>query len=323
MSQHLLFITSSRIGDAVLSTALLDHMVRSHPGLRVTVACGRLSAPLFANVPGLEQVIIVDKQSYNRHWLTLWTKTVGRRWDVLVDLRVSAMSWFLLAKKRYWLVSTSGKTPDHRLVRMGRLMGLFPPPFPHLWLSDKNRAAAQRLTAGDTPLIALSPFANSGDKEWPLSRYIDLAKRLLAPGSRFATARLVLIGSGSERARATPFFDAIDPTRLIDLFGQDDLLDVQAVLERCLLFVGNDSGVMHMAAAAKIPTVGLFGPTRDWLYAPMGPKTITVRDDGIVDGALWDPRPVRVCPASMDGLSVDTVDQAIDTLWRRTEQELS
>src|SRR4051812_47715695 len=57
----LLFVTSTRIGDAVLSTGLLDHLVTRHPGIRVTVACGVATGPLFAAVPGLDRVIVLDK----------------------------------------------------------------------------------------------------------------------------------------------------------------------------------------------------------------------------------------------------------------------
>src|SRR3546814_2263278 len=81
---HLLFITATRIGDAVLSTGLLGRLIEEHPGIRVTVAVGRLSAPLFAAVPGLERIVVIDKQSWNRHWLRLWRRPAFSRWDLVV-----------------------------------------------------------------------------------------------------------------------------------------------------------------------------------------------------------------------------------------------
>ena len=47
-------------------------------------------------------------------------------------------------------------------------------------------------------------------------------------------------------------------------------------MKRCDLFIGNDSGLMHLSAASKIPTIGLFGPTNDKLYSPMGDKCYTI-----------------------------------------------
>ena len=77
-----LFITSNRLGDAVLSTGLLDHIVQENPGASVTVVCGTLPAPLFEGVPGLKEIITLKKQSWNRHWLGLWTKVVSTKWDM-------------------------------------------------------------------------------------------------------------------------------------------------------------------------------------------------------------------------------------------------
>jgi len=64
---RLLFITATRIGDAVLSTGVLGHRIEQHPGVKVTVAVRRLSAPLFAAVPGLELIIPIRNPRYHRH----------------------------------------------------------------------------------------------------------------------------------------------------------------------------------------------------------------------------------------------------------------
>jgi ADP-heptose:LPS heptosyltransferase len=66
-------------------------------------------------------------------------------------------------------------------------------------------------------------------------------------------------------------------TRLIDLVGKTDLLTAYACLKRASLFIGNDSGLMHLAAAAGAPTLGLFGPSDERHYAPWGPATRVVR----------------------------------------------
>ena len=59
----------------------------------------------------------------------------------------------------------------------------------------------------------------------------------------------------------------------IDLCGALTLPEAAACLARCALFVGNDSGLMHLAAAAGAPTLGLFGPTQTAEYAPAGRRT--------------------------------------------------
>ena len=64
--------------------------------------------------------------------------------------------------------------------------------------------------------------------------------------------------------------------RAVDLMGTLSLPEAAAVLARCAIFIGNDSGLMHLSAAAGAPTLGLFGPSRVSEYAPAGRRTATV-----------------------------------------------
>jgi ADP-heptose:LPS heptosyltransferase len=118
---NLLFITSTRIGDAVLSTGLLDHLIGRHPGIRVTVACGAAAAPLFGAVPGLERVVPMDKRPGLGHWARLWLATAGRRWDIVVDLRGSALAWLLRARTRHIWRKPVGDA--HRVIQLGGVLG--------------------------------------------------------------------------------------------------------------------------------------------------------------------------------------------------------
>ena len=67
LPMRILFITSNRIGDAVLSTGLLDHLIRTHPASRITVACGTVAAGLFAHMPNLERLIPLEKRPRGLH----------------------------------------------------------------------------------------------------------------------------------------------------------------------------------------------------------------------------------------------------------------
>ena len=64
---RILFVSSTRVGDAVLSTGLLDHLIDTHPGARITVACGPAAADLFRAVPGLERIIALEKMVGSLH----------------------------------------------------------------------------------------------------------------------------------------------------------------------------------------------------------------------------------------------------------------
>ncbi len=96
-------------------------------------------------------------------------------------------------------------------------------------------------------------------------------------GQPFEKGRVLILGGPDDRRSAEPLRRSLPRDRWIDLTGQVDLLTAYACLKRARLFVGNDSGLMHLAAAAGAPTVGLFGPSDERLYGPWGEYTRVVR----------------------------------------------
>ena len=312
----ILFVTATRIGDAVLSTGLLRHLAERFPQARFTIVAGPVAAPLFRAAPGLERLIALPKRGFARHWLDLYARVALRRWDMVVDLRGSALSWLLLVRERH----VAGKGPDdrHRVQHLANLFRLDPPPAPMLWTSPEHEAAALRLIPPGAPVLALGPTANWGGKTWRPENFVALIQRLTASGAAFDGARVAVLAAPHERAQAEPVLRAVAPGRLLDLTGEGDLLTVAASLRRADLFIGNDSGLMHMAAAAGTPTLGLFGPSRDAVYAPWGPRTAVARTrlsyDALISRPGFDFRDPRT---QMDTLDVETVAAAADALARR------
>ena len=128
---RILFITATRIGDAVLSTGLVDHLLREHPTARFTIACGPVAEGVFARMPRRDRTLIVDKRRFDRHWLTLWRQTVTTLWDLAVDLRGSAITLLLPARRR--AIMRGGRRPGHRLTHLAGVLGLADPPSPVTW----------------------------------------------------------------------------------------------------------------------------------------------------------------------------------------------
>jgi len=280
---RILFVTSTRIGDAVLSTGLLDHLLRAHPGARVTVACGPAAEGVFARMPGRERTIVVAKRRHSAHWPALWAQVVTTVWDLVVDLRGSALGWLVPARRR--AVMRGGRRPGHRLGHIAEVLRLDPPPRPVAWFAAEDAARAAALLGDDRPVLALGPTANWGEKVWPAARFAALAGALTAPGGALASARPVLLGGPgeAERAMADPLAAALPGA--LDLVGRLSLPEAAALLARARLFVGNDSGLMHLSAAAGAPTLGLFGPTPAGEYGPVGRAArAAVAPDGTMAG---------------------------------------
>ena len=310
---RLLFITATRIGDAVLSTGLLGRLIEENPGVRVTVAVGRLSAPLFAAVPGLERIVVIDKQRYNRHWLNLWRRTAFRNWDLVVDLRGSAISYLVPAGRR--IVIGKRRPGRHRVEELGDLIAASPPPAPRLWLAQAVRAKAAELLPDGPPVLAVAPAANWVGKTWPADRFAELALRLTAAGGILPGGRIAVVAAPHEMFQARPVLQAAG-ARGVNLFEKGDLLTAAACLERAAFFVGNDSGLMHLAAAAGTPTLGLFGPSPEARYRPWGPRASFVRTPESFEALTGGPDfdfAARRC--FMESLTVDAAEAEARRLW--------
>ena len=302
---QVLFVTSNRIGDCVISSGIIREIGRQIPGAEITVACGRPPAPFFRSAPGVARVIVLDKKKAAGHWFDLWKQVRGTHWALVIDIRGSALGYLLRANRRI-VYNRSHETGLAKVDMVTRLMGAPAPLEPELFIDEKARAEAAAvidpaLTTGSGPIIALAPIAHQPGKSWPADRWGELVERLKAE-PRFAGWRFMPVGGPGDRPPATPALEAAGPLA-IDFVGKGDILASAAAIDRATLFVGNDSGLMHVAAAAGKPTLGLFGPTEWWLYGPRGPRT-----------SIAASNPVRGEFAPIEALTTDRVFEAVIAL---------
>ena len=317
----ILFITATRIGDAVLSSGLIKRLADEIPNARFTVVAGPAAAPLFTEVPNLDRVIVFAKAKDGSHWFDLWRQVRKTRWGLVVDLRGSAISRFLSTRRRAIQRKVAGPSV-HKVMEAARTLKIEDSPAsPHLFTSPEIEAYARELTAGRGPILALAPAANWVGKTWPLERFTQVAMRLLGPHGAMAEGRLMVLGGPEDKKLAWGLQDVVPRNRFINLTGGVDLLTAFACLKHARLFVGNDSGAMHLAAAAGVPTLGLFGPSDDQLYAPWGPEARVVRGPREYEQVrAVDPGFTQELCHMMD-LSVDTVAKAAKDLLAQTEPQ--
>lgn len=306
----ILFVTSTRVGDAILSSGLLAHLLDRYREDTITVACGPPAAALFRAVPRLERIVTMRKRPFAGHWRDLWRAAMGRRWRVVVDLRRSALRHLLRADERYGLPADAGHT--HRVPLIAQTLGL-PPQSPTVWTSAADEARADAILGGGGPFVAVGPTANWPGKMWPADRFAAALDALTGPGGGFAGHRVLVSAAEGERAQAAPLLDVLGPDRAVDAIGAD-LPTTACLFTRAALFLGNDSGLMHLAAAAGCNTVGLFGPTDDRLYSPWGPRALTVRTpESYADLTARRRASGDDDACLMTGLAVETVVDAVET----------
>ena len=146
-----------------------------------------------------------------------------------------------------------------------------------LAIGDASRAEAVRLLSrfNDSRLIGIHVSGGRAIKQWPESRFRDVAERLV----RDRGAAIVLTGTSGDRAQVDVVKSALPPERVLDLSEDVDLLTVAAVIERLDLFVSGDTGPMHLAHAVGTPVVAVFGPSDPARYAPRGDRDRVARID--------------------------------------------
>ncbi len=273
---RILAILPTRLGDAVLATGCVEAVRRQHPKAAFTLAASPLAAQIFGAMPQVERIRLLRKQPLGLHWAGLWLKSVFAGWSLVLDLRASVIAYSVPTVRK--LVVGKADPAVHRVAELGALLGLDPPPAPCLWFAEAHRQQAAALLEGVAgPVLAIAPTANWSGKIWPAERFVEAALALTAPGGPLPDASIAVLGAQHERALANPVLAKLPPERRLDWIGTPPLPVLGAALSRCRLFLGNDSGLMHLAAAAGCPTLGLFGPTNEVRYAPWGTHAAVVR----------------------------------------------
>ncbi len=313
---RILFITSNRIGDGVLSTGLLAGLMERYPRAKFWVACGPLSAPLFRHAPRVEKIIELKKEPWAGHWRKLLRATMFHRFEAVVDLRGSATAFFLWTRKRYVLRANHTL---HRVIHNASVAGFDPAPWPRVWPGEVARARARELIPDGVKVLAIGPSAAWPRKMWPIARHAELVPRLVGPGDPLEGAHVLIALAPGERELARPIIGIVPDERRIELVGEDLNL-VAACFERVSLYIGNDSGLMHLAAAAGAPTLGLFGPTPDGRYDPWGSNTAQVRGPRSREEILVDLGEGFAGENAMQDLTVDRVYDAAQALLARLNQ---
>jgi lipopolysaccharide export system permease protein len=293
---RILFITSGSIGDVIISTGLLAHLADTYPSARFTIAVGPAAAPLLEAFPQLDRLIVIRKQPWNKHWLKLWSELTPESFDLAIDLRSSAITYLIRARKR--VIFRNHNKLQSKAEQLANLLNLPSPPPTRLWAGEAAVRNAEALVPHPS-FIVIAPKTNSAAKDWPIERFAELAGRLCVPGSQF-----VILASAAQQASIQPLVKTLPESQVIDLAGRTDLPTAYALLKRAQLFIGNDSGLLHMAAAAGIPSIGIYGPSNDKTYAPRGPHVTIIKSHEFAPG-----EEEKRDNAYMQKISVDEVEK--------------
>ena len=337
-ARRVCLIKPSALGDVVQTLPLVPILRERFPRARLAWVVNRPLADLLDGVPGLDEVIPVDRRGSIWSWLRLLGDLRRRRFDLVFDLqgllRTGIMTAATGATLRVGLESaregaglachvtlpdTSRLVPAHlRYWRVAEALGL----------GDRRRDAAVPVRVEDhrwaaeqfrdvrRPWLAVHPGARWKTKVWPVEKFAAIAARAFRQFG-FSTA---IVGGPDERLAAARLEHLlrrfVPAAHVLNLAGGTTLKQLAAVLTASDLMLSNDSGPMHLAAAVGTPVVGIFTCTSPVRSGPPGARHALVSADLPCAGSYRKrcPHRGRKHLACMEELSIERVWQALARL---------
>ncbi len=275
--KNILLISSNRLGDCILSSGLHKFFKKKKENVKITLVCGETPSQLFAYCDNIDRLIVLKKKSFSFHWFILWSKIFFTKWFRVVDLRGSAITFFLYSHKNLRF-KKKVNSKDHKVEEVTKsIAGKILAPtinLPNnLNFRDKNLRKIKLLKKTNN-FVMIAPTANWQGKIWPAERFLELIISL-KKNPRFKKTIFILVGPTNEKKLISCILDK-KISCVLDLFGKSSLLEIFYIMKLCSFFIGNDSGLMHMASLANIKTIGLFGPSDKEKYKPWGYKNLAI-----------------------------------------------
>jgi heptosyltransferase-2 len=317
---RILIRATNWVGDAILALPALRQVRAKFPDAVIAIVAKPYVAELYQDQELCNELILYNPQGEHRGWSgreRLAEEIRGKKFDVALLLQnafdAAWLAWragvperigyardgrgFLLTKAI--AVPREGEIPVHEkfyyleLLRRAGWIGSLPnDELISLQVPEaaRQRAAEKLLEAGASPnaiRVAIGAGASYGSaKCWPPERFAEWANWLQARSD----AEVILFGAAAE-ASVSEAIIATMKRKPIDLVGKTTIAELPALLSLCHMFLGNDSGVMHVAAAVGLPVVAVFGPTD-----PQGTSPVTPRCSIVQEKPYCSPCFLRRCP---------------------------
>ena len=331
--RRLLIVKPSSLGDVVHALPTLTALRRRFPSSKLVWLVKREWAEVLEGNPDLDEVLAVDLSA--RGWPAAIRAVREGRFDLVMDLqgllRSAILGWASGSAVRVgftngregspWFYTHRVPVPDasmhavDRYLLMARFLGadvgkVKPADFP----LPRDPAAEARVEAllaaagvrAGTMLVALNPSARWATKRWPAESFAAAGDWL----QRHGGARVAVVGSGQERSAGDEVIRCMQ-TMPLDLVGKTTMKELIALLRRLRVFITNDSGPMHLAAAVGTPVIAPFGPTDPARTGPYGAGHAVLRS-----GAPCSPCFSRRCANTieMECLTAIRPEQVIEAV---------
>jgi lipopolysaccharide heptosyltransferase II len=293
---NILLVRLRLIGDVVFTTPAIRAIRRHYPHARITYIVEEEAADVVRRNPHLDAVIVAPSPHARgrlRADIALIRRLRREKYDLAIDFhggpRSSLLTWLSGAPQRIgydifgraWMYTTRvprprALRPRHSVVSQWDVLSPLgiAPPDPEIDATEMpddpeatSRVEGRLAEAGissDSAVIVIHVSAGNPFRRWPSASFVDLVCRL---ASHHTKRRIILTSGPSDRAAAAAIATdararlAPDQRAAVVECGEFDLVELRALIARAALYIGGDSGPLHIAGTTSVPTVGLYGPT--------------------------------------------------------------
>ena len=299
--ERILVIKLDHLGDVLLATPVFSNLRRAYPNAELHALTGAWSRVVLEKHPDVNKVIEYNSPAFCRtghptsfrRTFQLYRELRRQKYDLMVELRGDWRTvWFAFGRltpkrlsraalqiaNKLGFTQFSGTHETTRNLDVLKQAGI-PTPVQTAIFSvtaeDKKWASdflATYRIERQHPLIAIHPGSPIPLKRWLLDRYAELADWLIAQ----KRAQILFVGVEDEIPIITEI-QALMRGESINIAGKTTLTQLASILHTCNVFIGNDSGPMHLAAAVGTQTIGLYGPGDPTRFGPAGEKCQTIR----------------------------------------------
>jgi len=275
--KSILFITPSSIGDIILTTPTLEALHLLWPEAVMDFVGSEHNQEIFRHCPYAGDFFVRNKKEGLSGRLRLIRRLRLKQYDLGVDLRTDGLLWLLRVKQRMHKIPGRAHhylhSVEKHFLTIAKLAKGMPIPQTKIWLSDTERDHAEKILSDleGKRILAMAPGAAAEDKDWSPQNFSALANQL-----KTHFDAVLLLGSAQNQPLAQAVAALLE-LPCLDLCGRTDLLLAAALLQRAQAFVGNDSGLGHIASAVGTPAVTVFGAGELWRYRPWGTRTAWVK----------------------------------------------
>ena len=275
--KKILFITLSNIGDVILTIPTLESLYKKYPNAIFDIVGDKRSKIIFKYCPYINKFFEKDKD-LGWYGVILLIKSLRQEsYDLAVDLRSDALLYFIKSKKKLFKLSNKSSKGMHSVEKHHLSLKRIiegPPPETNIWLSNYESELTKQIFRKypNTRILSLGLGANFNGKIWKVSNFIELAKLL-----KDYFEIIVLVGDQKDAVLSRQFILEYKGI-ILDCCGHYNLLETTAIIKKSDFYVGNDSGLGHLASAVKTKSFTVFGVGQPNRYKPWGRNAFWIQD---------------------------------------------